>query len=681
MSQKVTLVSERETAAFPYLLGAAAEGGNTGFTVMASREDKAALILYRRGEAEPMVRLAFPEEGWGNLRHLTVAGLERSQMEYCLEIGGEEMADPYSRVLYGRPAFGQGHPRQVKGLYHGPLEAQEIPDMSKMTADRRYCVSAMGREEPEETVLRSGFLTEGYDWQGDRPLGRPWNETVLYQLHVRGFTMDDSAGVDAPGTFGGLVEKLPYLQKLGITAVELLPAYDFDENGVAGPVNYWGYTDGYFFAPKSAYCVSGKPCDVQFKDMVKAFHRAGVEVLMQFCFPQEATPELVSQALRFWTLEYHVDGFRVMGNFLGSAVQNDPVLAGRKLLNQGWDMSECAAMPATLDGGFLESMRRLLRGDEEQIRGLVYHMKNNPKKWPPVHWLADCNGFTLKDLVSYETKHNEANGENNRDGSWYNYSDNYGAEGPAEDEEIRLLRLKQQMNGLLLVFLSQGVPLLQAGDEMGHSKDGNNNSWCQDNTMNWLNWDIREEEDRKLQEFVQMLIAFRREHGVFRQNTEPQGSDYRGLGMPDVSVHGVHPWLPQYENFRRQLGVLYNGAYGTRGSGARDDSFYVMFNFHNAPHEFNLPKGPGNGQWYRKLDTSLVTEGKDVWLAAGEETAVEDQILEMSPRSIVILIEKRKKAVRESAAGEKITGCKTTEKKATGTRYRKKRPVYVAEQE
>lgn len=632
MAQKVTVISEKDTAAFPFFLGASAGGERTSFTVTAAKEEKAALLLYEKGEKEPAVRLPFPEEGWGNLRRLIVEGVDRSRMEYCLEIGGEEMPDPCSRVLDGRPEFGQGHPKRQKALYHGPTGADHSCDM------------------PKPSAVRSGFLTEDYDWEGDRPLRRPWNETVIYQLHVRGFTMDDSSGVEAPGTFAGLAEKLPYLQELGITAVELQPAYDFDENGVVGPVNYWGYTGGYFFAPKSAYCdrQSDRPCDVQFKDMVKAFHRAGIELLMQFYFPQGMVPELVSQVLRFWAMEYHVDGFQVMGSFLGTALQQDAVLAGCKLISGGWDIADCGVRPAVLDTGFQESMRRLLRGDEDQVKALVHHMKNNPAKWPPVHWIADYSGFTLKDLVSYERKHNEANGENNQDGSWYNHSANYGAEGPTEDMAVRRLRLKQRMNALLLVFLSQGVPLLQAGDESGHSKDGNNNSWCQDNSISWLNWDIREEEDRELWEFVRELTAFRREHSVFRQAVEPQCSDYYSKGMPDLSFHGVHPWLPQYENFRRQLGVLYNGAYGSTKEGQPDSSFYVMFNFHNTAHEFDLPKTPGGGQWYVKLNTAAAApeamekESGPVWAEEGKEQAAGGKTVETAPRSVVILVEKGK---------------------------------------
>lgn len=627
MGQPMGEVSERETKAFPYLFGASSEGDHTVFTVTASAEDKAALLLYHENEKEAFVRLPFPEEGWGNLRRLTVTGIMRDETQYCLEIGGEEMADPCGRIVCGRPAFGQGHSAREKELYHGR--------QAKETTPHRH------------SVLRSGFLTEGYDWEEDRLPARPWNETVLYQLHVRGFTMDSSSGVQARGTFGGLVEKLPYLQKLGITAVELQPAYDFDENGIAGPVNYWGYTGGYFFAPKSAYCEadSSRPCDVQFKDMVKACHRAGIEVIMQFYFPQETQPGLAKEALRFWAMEYHVDGFRVMGCYPGSELMRDPVLAGRKLLGDGWEGGDRQGMTASEDSGFTEVMRRVLRGDEEQLQPLIFHIKNNSAVCPPIHCIAEYSGFTLKDLVSYETKHNEANGESNRDGTWYNYSDNCGKEGPTEDEKIRRNRLRQRENALLFVFLSQGVPMIQAGDEFGHTKGGNNNAWCQDNKISWLNWESGEAEDGELLAFTRALIAFRREHGVFRQRTEVQCTDYASLGMPDLSLHGVHPWLVQYENFRRQLGVLYNGAYAQKQSGGPDDSYYVMFNFHSEPHEFNLPKAPGGGEWYVKADTAAAC----VWAADGQEKGPEEVPFTVAPRSIVILTEKEKKREQKKA--------------------------------
>ncbi len=648
-AEKIRVIAAGETALFPCFPGAVARGEYTDFSVVAAKEDQAALLLYNRGEMEPVARFAFPKEGFGNLRCLTVAGIDRSRMEYVLELGGEEQPDPCSRIVYGRPEFGRGRPGREQQMYHGPKEAQ---------TGRRQRWAAPGEEaaatrSEEESGggwqgLRSGFSAPFYDWEKDELPAYSWSDSILYQLHVRGFTMDDSSGVKAPGTFAGLVEKIPYLKELGITAVELQPVYDFDENGVAGPVNYWGYTGGYFFAPKSAYCDAGleKSCDVQMKDMVKALHQAGIEVILQFFFPAQTGPELVSQVLRFWALEYHVDGFRVMGTFPWKAVQQDPVLAGRKLINQGWDPAGCASMPAVLDGGFTETVRRLVRGDEDQLPALAHHIKNNPAKWPPIHLAAEYAGFTLKDLVSYETKHNEPNGEGNRDGCWYNFSENCGIEGPAADPKIRVLRLKQRMNALLLVFLSQGVPLIQAGDEMGHSKGGNNNSWCQDNGVNWLNWNILEEEDQKLQEFVRELIAFRREHDVFHRAEEVQCSDYRSLGMPDFSLHGVHPWLPQYENFRRQLGVLYNGFYGTAPV---PDSFYVMFNFHNTAHSFDLPKAPGGGRWHVKLDTSGIAgadsetdfEERPVWARSGEEPSVEGRTMEVSPRTVVIVIGKR----------------------------------------
>ena len=627
MVQKIREIPDM--GSFPYLLGVSAEGENTSFTAVASKNEKAALILYEKGRKEALARFPFPEEGFGNVRRLRLSGVDRKQMEYCLEIGGEEKADPYGRIVCGRPEFGKGEPPKPKMPYRtGRTEEIKAP-----------------------SALRSGFLQDGYDWEGDTPLGHDWSDTVIYQLHVRGFTMDPSSGVKAPGTFGGLTEKLPYLKSLGITAVELLPVYDFNENGTSGPVNYWGYTEGYYFAPKSAYCDrnSKAPYDVQFKDMVKQLHRAGVEVILQFYFPVGTEPELAVSALHFWAQEYHVDGFCVMGEFPLSLVQRDPILAGRKLLNYDWEMRDCPTMPARLDSGFMEAMRRLLRGDEDQLKGLTYHIKNNPMKWPPIHYIAETNGFTLMDLVSYETKHNEENGESNRDGSWYNYSDNCGVEGPCDDPDICALRRRQRMNALLLVFLSQGVPLLQAGDEMGHTKEGNNNSWCQDNEISWLNWELNDEEDQKFLEFVRRLIAFRREHGVFRQATEPQCCDYRSLGMPDLSIHGVHPWLPQYENFRRQLGVLYNGGYGEKSDGAPDDSFYLIFNFHGSPHEFYLPKAPGGGVWHVKLDTGL----EEAWQPDGKEPPAADNRLEAGPRSVVILMEK--------AGGEK------TEKKSSKT--------------
>ncbi len=655
MAQTVTILPSFGESV-PVLLGSAAWGEKTVFTVIASPGAEAELLLFEKGEEEPFARLPFPDTGWGSMRRLVLTGLDRKKSEYCLLLNGKEQADPAGRILLGRPPFGERAADQPDaltddGLYHGHPERGRAEGREDAV-----------RPEPEKRAhspLRSGFLFDGYDWQGDALPHTPWNETILYQLNVRSFTMLDPEA-SSPGTFRALAGRIPYLTDLGVTALELQPVYDFTENDGTGPVNGWGYTDGYFFAPKSAYAdpTDPAPADVQMKDLMRACHAAGLEVILQVFFPAGTLPEQVTEVLRFWAVEYHVDGFRLMGEFVSRAVMADPVLAGRKLIADGWDDGAREPCCAANDAGFTRTMRAFLRGDEDQLGAVRDHLMNTGAV-PPVNRMAEYGGFTLKDLVSYETKHNEANGEGNRDGEWYNYSDNQGVEGETEDETIRRTRLTQEENALLFVFLSQGVPLLQAGDESGHTKGGNNNSWCQDNEISWLSWNP-EGEDEALLAFTKELIAFRKGHISFHQKEALKGSDYRALGMPDVSFHGEHPWLAQYENFRRQLGILYNGAYGP------DDSFYCLFNFHRSPRAFNLPKAPGGGTWCVKLDTA-----DGVWQADGKEPPVTSDPFELAARTVVILVERavpqpsgKKKTGKGAKGGKKAGSAKRSSARA-----------------
>ena len=550
------------------------------------------LVIYEAGKKQG-VRIPFsPEERVGDIWTMELAGDDFSGLEYTIETEQGELPDPCGRVYTGHERWGD-------------LKAALRP-------------------------VRCRFPEETYDWEMDQPLKHPYDETILYRLHVRGFTRHISSGVEDRGTFHALTEKILYLKELGITAVELMMPNEFQEvmmedgadgnpyatGAPTGRLNYWGYGAGYLFAPKASY-TSGKEKEPEreFKDLVKEFHKNDIEVLIELYFTGEESAALAQEAIRFWVYEYHVDGVHLSGFAPVELLASDPLLADTKLLAGSWEgvrlPKKAAAAPklrerrwhlGEYNEGFLTDMRRVLKGDEDQVSRLIYQTRKNPDAYGVINYMAATNGFTMMDMVSCEQKHNEANGENNRDGSDYNYTWNCGVEGATRKKKIVQMRKKQLRNAFLLLFLSQGTPMLLAGDEFGNSQNGNNNAYCQDNEISWLNWHLLET-NRDIYEFVKYMIAFRKAHPVFHLPVEPKNIDYLVCGHPDVSYHGVKTWCPEFENFRRQLGILYCGEYGRKVDGSSDDYFFVAYNMHWEPHEFDLPKLPKGMRWTLCINT------------------------------------------------------------------------------
>ena len=585
------------------------------------------LTIYETGKKQG-VRIPFsPEERVGDLWMMELAGDDFSELEYTIETEQGELPDPCGRIYTGHERWGD-------------LKAALRP-------------------------VRCRFPEETYDWEMDQPLKHPYDETILYRLHVRGFTRHTSSGTGERGTFRALTEKIPYLKELGITAVELMMPNEFQEvmmedgadgNPYAtgtptGRLNYWGYGTGYLFAPKASY-TSGKEKEPEreFKDLVKEFHKNDIEVLVELYFTGEESAALAQEAVRFWVYEYHVDGVHLSGFAPAELLASDPLLADTKLLAGSWDgvrVQKTAAAPklrerrwhlGEYNEGFLIDMRRVLKGDEDQVGRLIYQTRRNPDAYGVINYMAATNGFTMMDMVSCEQKHNEANGENNRDGSDYNYTWNCGVEGTTRKKKIVQMRKKQLRNAFLLLFLSQGTPMFLAGDEFGNSQNGNNNAYCQDNEISWLNWH-QLETNRDIYEFVKYMIAFRKAHPVFHLPVEPKNIDYLVCGHPDVSYHGVKTWCPEFENFRRQLGILYCGEYGRRADGTSDDYFFVAYNMHWEPHEFDLPKLPKGMQWTLCINTDDADNNgicPPESLEAGQEPQEELRQYMVPPRSILV---------------------------------------------
>lgn len=584
----------------------------------ANEADTCSLVLFRRDEEEPCYVIPMPrEQQIGDVWNLSVEGLDFPELFYCFKVDNQLVPDPYGTSFVGWEHWG---------------EAENVTK-----------------------ILKSPVIDEAFNWEGDRPLSLPYEDLVIYRAHMRGFTRHGSSKVSDKGTFRGMTEKIPYLKELGITTLELMPIVEFQEvmmpEGIeghpygtlkpTGRINYWGYTKAYYFAPKASFS-SGKAKEPvrELKTLVKELHRAGLELVTELYFDGTESPAFVLDVVRFWVREYHVDGIHLVGFPPKELLGRDAYLSRTKLFFTSWDGVDRGRRKhlAEYNDGFLVDMRRLLKGDEDQMSSLVLHTRQNPARCGVVNYMAHTNGFTLMDMVSYDRKHNEANGEGDQDGSCYNYSWNCGVEGPSRRKKVVQLRKKQLRNAILLLMLSQGTPLLLSGDEFGKSKSGNNNTYCQDNELSWLNWNqLRTNAD--FYEFVKYSIAFRKKHPVFHMAQEPKVMDYKACGCPDLSYHGVNAWRPEFENYRRQMGILYCGEYGTRSDGRKDDSFFVVYNMHWEPHEFALPNLLHKKKWHMAFNTDD-GEVNGIY-KEGEEPLLENQKKILVPsRTILVIIGK-----------------------------------------
>lgn len=610
-----------------YPLGLTHTDGGIHVSVVAAAKACSLLLFEKKEKAgkdtgfQEIFCIPFPEEQkTGRVWSMTIKG-SFNTLYYAFEADGERFSDPCGHAFTGRERWGRLS--QAKRLLLSPIAEAE------------------------------------FDWEGDRPLHIPYEDCIVYRAHVRGLTKHASSGTEHRGTFRGVVDKIPYLKELGITTLELLPIVEFQEvmmpeheegnpygsSEPTGRLNYWGYTKAGLFAPKASYADPGTNPVTEFKYMVRELHKAGIELVPELYFSGKETPELVLETVRFWVREYHVDGIHLTGYAPTALLAKDPYLTDTKLWAVSWDEEKPEAGEKKHLGeyneGFLIDMRRALKGDEEQMSSLIYRNRRNPANFGVLNFIAGTNGFTMMDMVSYDQKHNEANGENNRDGSDYNYSWNCGAEGPIRKKKILDLRARQLRNAMLMLFLSQGTPLLLAGDEFGHSQNGNNNAYCQDNEISWLNWNFNKW-DQKLLTFVKHVIAFRKAHPVFHMEKEPRVLDYLACGHPDLSYHGVNAWQPEFENFRRQIGILYCGTYAKKPDGQDDDFFFVIFNMHWEPHQFALPNLPKNLEWSLSFDTSDSASGG--FYEEGQERVLTNQKNYMVPSRSVLVFKGKKKA-------------------------------------
>ena len=615
--------------------------------------------------------------------------------------------------LYAYRAVGPYAPEH--GLRFDPSKALLDPYGRAVVVPEAYSRPLAGRYgAPDAMAMKSAVVdTSAYDWEGDAPLHRSLASTVIYEMHVGGFTRHPSSGVAAErrGTYAGMIEKIPYLRELGITAVELLPVFQFDRQDCpAGLVNDWGYSPVSFFAPHAGYSSRKDPLGPieEFRDLVKALHRAGIEVILDvvynhtaegnaagptLCFRglanevyylleedraryanysgtgntlnanQSIVRRMILDSLRYWVREMHVDGFRFdlaailardeSGRPLENPptpwdIESDPVLAGTKLIAEAWDAAGLYQVGSFVgdswkewNGAFRDDVRGFMRGDRGTVRKLPQRVLGSPdifgheEREPEqsINFVTCHDGFTLNDLVSYKDKHNQANGEGNRDGTDDNRSWNCGVEGPTEDPVVAGLRRRQVKNFLISILVSMGTPMLLMGDEMRRTQRGNNNAYCQDNEVSWLDWGLLDRHP-DLHRFVRMAIAARLQ---WRERIERR-EDY-GLSLTELlrrarfDWNGIRLGQPDWGDDSHSLACTVRS-----GPGRLPFWLHMMFNAYWEALDFELPPGPDNAAsgWRRWVDTALESP-EDIVDISASAPPVPGTHYRVMPRSIAML--------------------------------------------
>src|SRR5882724_6902193 len=670
---------------YPYPLGATWMGNGVNFAIFSEHATGIELCLFDNIEAteenfripvtertDQIWHVFLPDVGPGQLYGFRVAG--PYDPEHGLRFNSSKLLlDPYAKAIAGEVIWAD----EMFGYAVGDKKE----DLTQDFRDDAWGV-------PKSVVIDTGF-----DWQGDRRPGVPLRNSVIYEVHVKGFSkLWQEVPEQLRGTYAALGSPvaIDYLKKLGVTAVDLLPVHAHIDDKILvdrGLTNYWGYNTIGFFAPHAQYSSSGQTgAQVsEFKSMVRNLHAAGIEVILDVVYNHTAEGnhlgptlcfrgidnlayyrvhpdnprfyldftgtgntfnllhprvlQLVMDSLRYWVLEMHVDGFRfdlavALARDLEGVnqlhaffeiIQQDPILSNVKLIAEPWDVGDggyqVGNFPAPWsewNGKYRDSVRSFLKGDEGRIGEMGYRLTGSPdlyqhsgrRPYASINFVTAHDGFTLNDLVSYNDKHNEANGDGNKDGDNNNNSWNCGVEGPTDDPEINEGRARQRRNFLTTLFLSQGVPMLYAGDEWARTQNGNNNTYCQDNELNWLSWEHNDDQ-KELLTFTKKLIQLRRDHPVFRRPKFFQGRRIRGSEIKDVmwfnpggNEMSEKDWsLP----LARCLGMMLSGdtidVLGFQGEPIRDDTFLFLMNAHYETISFLLP-GQENIEWQLLLDTA-----------------------------------------------------------------------------
>ena len=664
--------------------GATVIPGGVNFTIQSHKATSCELLLFHREAEEPFAVLPFPDNyRIGFCYSMIVFGLDIEEFEYAYRLDGpydekkglrfdrtKILLDPYARAVTG-----QSHWGHKNNLLHG---------------------------------YRARVVHSNFDWGQQRHTSIPMEDLIIYELHVRGYTKDTSSGVKHPGTFDGLKEKIPYLKDLGINAVELMPVFEFDEMRDARLINenllldFWGYNPVSFFAPNTSYS-SSKEYNregMELKSLIKELHNQNMEVILDVVFNHTAegnefgpsfsfkgfdnqiyymlTPDghyynfsgcgntlncnhpvvqnMILDCLRYWVIEYRVDGFRFdLASILGRnedgtplhqppllrSLAFDSILGNVKLIAEAWDaggLYQVGSFPswkrwAEWNGRYRDDMRRFLKGDAFLSQTAARRITGSPDLYDPifrgrnasVNFLTCHDGFTLYDLYSYNEKHNEANGWGNADGTDDNNSWNCGVEGETTNPSVLALRRKMMMNACAVLMCSRGTPMFLAGDEFADTRYGNNNPYCQDNLISWLDWSLLEK-NRTLYEFFRYMIHFRKSHACIRKDLEPSY-----LGFPSMSLHGLTPWKPDLPESSHTVCVLFSGY---DDSLHKEDLVFLAVNTHWCSAALTLPQLPAGYTWKIAVNTG---DKKQQTFTDSEMPAVGFSVL-LGERSVIVFV-------------------------------------------
>lgn len=693
----------------PYPLGAVWDGKGVNFALFSAHAEKVELCLFDSSGQREIERLAL-SENTDQVWHGYVPGLWPGAL-YGYRVSGpyepklghrfnhhKLLLDPYAKQFYGSLYLRNEH----CGYQVGHSDVDLSFDIQDNARDMLKCV----------------VVDTSFSWEEDRQLETPWSKTLIYEAHVRGFTIrHEGVPHHLRGTFSGLAhpEVIKYLQSLGITAIELMPIHAFVDDRFLtdrGLRNYWGYNTLNFFAPETRYLSSGEL--VEFKTMIKRLHDAGIEVLMDVVYNHTAEGDqlgptlsfkgidnasyyrlrpddrryyindtgcgntlnlvhprvlqMVMDSLRYWVNEMHVDGFRFdlavtlaredygydqSGGFF-DAIRQDPALSRVKLIAEPWDIGPGGYQLGSFPAGtaewndrFRDTVRGFWRGDDGMLSRVAPNLlassdlfeHNCRRPWASVNYIASHDGFTLADLVSYNERHNHINGEDNRDGHPSNFSNNYGAEGWTDNPHTQQLRLRQRRNMLTTLLFSQGTPMLLAGDERGRTQNGNNNAYCQDNEINWINWEALSNDEQEFLEFTRRLIGLRRDHPVLRRNRFLHGlQTSKTTGLRDIEW--ISPGGGLMADYHWQepkahcIGMLLAGDAGeyftADGYPEIDDTLFIVFNAGETSIPIQMPEVAGADYWRCLLDTARPQ------LAAGEFLLKRGEDFQMESHTVMV---------------------------------------------
>lgn len=670
------------------MYGACVASNGVSFTINSHGATRCTLLLFKPQASKPCARIPFPDSyRIGDTYSMLVFDIKPDEFEYAFSFDG-----PYE------PA---------KGLLFNEENVLLDPYSRAVTGQRKWGEKPEGGKDFE---YRARVVKSSFDWGDIKQLEQPFEDLVIYETHVRGYTKDKSSGVSAPGTFAGLKDKIPYLKDLGINAVELMPIFEFDEMESARVVdgvqlyNYWGYNTVSFFAPNTSYAFNEEHNHEgdELKSLIKALKENGIEVILDVVFNHTAegnemgpcfsfkgidnnvyymlTPDahyynfsgcgnvmncnhpvvrsFIIDCLRHWAIEYRVDGFRFdLASILGrdqngapmanppilESLAFDPVLGKMKLIAEAWDaggLYQVGSFPswnrwAEWNGRYRDDMRSFLKGDDGMAGNAITRITGSRDLYSPesrghkasVNFMTCHDGFTLYDLYSYNEKHNEKNGWNNTDGDNNGHSWNCGAEGETDDPNVNGLRRRLIKNAFAALLCSRGPAMFFAGDEFCNTQFGNNNAYCQDNIISWLDWS-RLEEFKEIHDFVRHMIQFRKEHPILRKMTKPSSCQF-----PEISVHNGTPFNASTDYKTKLIGIMYAGR---NEEDTEDDIVFYCMNAYWEPLVMQLPVLPNGKHWH--VDTNTNVEYFD-----GEDFTAKTELLGVNTirvpaRTTIILV-------------------------------------------